>query len=594
MYHADRKGTAPHGASVLGLEPNADQVKLYHIDYDHGRDSQGDRMADIAPRRLSRRALLGGAAIIGVGGAAYALRGGARMERHAVTDAKTLNRGNNAEPDTLDPHQADSVWENNIIGDMLIGLMADDAAGQPIPGAAESYSASEDGLTYTFKLRDHFWSDGVKVTAHDFVYSFRRVLLPKTAAQYATILYPIKNAEALNAGNAPPEALGVRAIDDMTLEITFSSEVPYITQLLTHYATFAVPRHVVEKHGKDWTKPENIVTNGPYILAEWVSGDHVKLTKNPRFYDKESVKIDTVFFYPTQDASAAVKRFRGGELDVVTDSVPPQQTQWLKREIPNELRLHSYMLTQYVVFNFTRKPFDDLRVRKALSLAIDREMIVAKITRGGELPAYSLVPPNMPFYPKRAELEFKPASMAARIAEAKALLNEAGFNAIHPLRFVFDIQTTTEAKIVAVALQEMWRAIGADVRLALSESQVHYNSMRRQDFDAAWAGWSADYRDPKNFLFSFQSSTKDLNFGAYKNSEYDDLMNRSDLERDPVARAELLRQAEQRMLDDMAVAPVYFGVTRDLVSTEVMGWLGNDLNVHRSRYLWLDRRQSST
>lgn len=547
-------------------------------------------MAPSTKNVLSRRTLLSGGTVAVIGtGAALVLHGNARIQRHSTADAWTLNRGNGGEPDTLDPHLAVTSWENNIIGDLFEGLMTEDAAAHPVPGAAESFSASEDGLTYTFKLRDHCWSDGTPVTAQDFVYSLRRVLDPSTAAQYASILYPIKNAEAVNTGALPPSALGVTARDARTLEIQFHFQVPYIAQLMTHYATFAVPPHVVEKYGQEWTRPQNIVSNGPYRLAAWVANDHITLKKNEHFHDRDSVKVHTVHFYPTPDGAAALKRYRGGEFDVLSDSVAPQQTQWLKREIPEQLHLTPFMATKYVVFNFERKPFDDLRVRDALSMAVNREILVEKITRGGETAAYSLVPPHMPGYPGKPQLRFRGMDMTARLAEARDLLRQAGYGPDNPLELTFSIQMQTEAKIVGVTLQEMWHEIGVHAQLALSEGQVHYDLLRRQDFDLAWCAWSADYRDAKDFLFLLNSSTKDLNFGGYRNSLYDALLEHSDLERDPALRAELLQHAEERMLDDAAIAPIYYGVTRDLVSTEVKGWIGNDVNINRTRYLSLKR-----
>jgi len=545
------------------------------------------------PMRLSRRLLLGGSVALAAGSSVYAFQSGGRMQRYAEADAKTLNRGNGAEPDTLDPHLATGVWENNIIGDMFIGLMTEAADGTPIPGAAESFSASADGLTYTFRLRAHSWSDGVPVTAEDFVYSLRRVLKPETAAQYASNLYPIRNARAVNTGKLPPEQLGVRALDDRTLEIAFHFQVPYIAQLLTHYSTFAVPRHVVEKYGRDWLRPGNVAVNGPYILKEWIANDHIRLVKNPRFYGSKHVAIENVYFFPTQDSSAALKRFRGGEFDVLSNSIPPQQTLWLKREIPDELRLHSYMLTQYVVFNFDRPPFDDLGVRAALSLAIDREVLVNKVTRGGETAAYSLVPPGMPGYPGKAQLTFRDVPMTVRRERARELMKEAGYGPDRPLRFAFEIESTTEARLVAVVLQEMWREIGAEAQITQSESQVHYDLLLRRDFEVAWAGWSADYLDPKDFLFTLVSTNTSMNNGDYESHVFDALMRDSDIERDPGLRARLLQGAEQRMLDDMALAPVYFGVTRNLVSTDVRRWISNSINVNRTRWLWLQRARAS-
>src|ERR1700733_5959018 len=236
--------------------------------------------------RLTRRTAIAAGVVAVAGAGAWAFRGpGFAL---STADGKTLNRGNGAEPDTLDPHKAQGQWEYNIVGDLFLGLMTEDAAGNSTFGAATHYSASADGLVYTFKLRDHRWSDGVPVTAHDYVYSFRRIADPNFAAQYVSILYPIRNMEAVANRKLPVEALGVRAVDDRTLEIAFHFQVPYIGQLLTHFTTFAVPKHLVEKHGNDWLRPENVAVNGPYTLKEWVPNDHVRLVKNPRFWDAKN------------------------------------------------------------------------------------------------------------------------------------------------------------------------------------------------------------------------------------------------------------------------------------------------------------------
>jgi oligopeptide transport system substrate-binding protein len=540
--------------------------------------------------KFTRRAAIAGGAVALAGIGTYAFHGrSARGFTLSGADDKTLNRGNGAEPDSLDPHKAQGQWENNIVGDMFIGLMTEDAAGNAVPGACESYTASPDGLTYRFKIRDHAWSDGVKVTAHDYVYSFRRIADPKFAAQYVSILYPIKNMQAVSTGRMPLDALGVRAVDDGTLEIEFHFQVPYIAQLLTHFTTFAVPKHVVEKYGSEWLKPENIAVNGPYILQQWIPNDHVRLKKNPRFYDAQNAKIETVTFYPTQDSEAALKRVRGGDFDILTDSLPPQKIDWLRQNMAKELRLSPFILSQYVQFNMTRKPFDDIRVRTALSLAIDRETLCGRVQRAGEQPAYCLVPPGLPGYPDQARASFHTTPMHARIEKAKALLAEAGYGPGNPLSFDYAMTMTTEIKLISIALQDMWRQVGVIARLTPSETQVHYAVLRKHDFDVAWAGWVADYRDPKNYLFLFQSTTPDMNYGVYTNPRYDALVAQSDNLRDAGPRAQVLQQAEQTLLDDVAIAPVYFGVTRDLVSTQVKGWISNNINTNRTRYLSLDR-----
>jgi oligopeptide transport system substrate-binding protein len=539
---------------------------------------------------FTRRAAMAGGAVVVAGAGAFAFKGrSSRGFTLSIADGKTLNRGNGAEPDTLDPHKAQGQWEYNIIGDMFLGLTTEDQAGNAMPGAAESYSVSADGLTCTFKIRVHNWSDGVPVTAHDFVFSFRRIADPKFAAQYVSILYPIKNMKAASSGKVPPDQVGVRAIDDRTLEIQFEVQVPYVAQLLTHFAAYGVPKHVVEKYGDAWLLPQNIVVNGPYTLGEWRPNDHIRLVKNPHFYDAKKVEIETVFFYPTPDAEAALKRMRGGEFDLLDDSLPPQKIDWLKENMTKELRLTPYILSRYVQFNVKRKPFDDIRVRTALSLAIQREIMCSRVERAGEQPAYAMIPPGMPGYPKTPHVPFRTMPMAARIAKAKQLLAEAGFGPTNPLSFDYAMILNSETKLVSIALQEMWRQVGVNVRLVPSDTQIHYANLRSHQFDVAWSGWVADYRDPKNFLFLFESSVTDMNYGTYANPKFDALMIQANHARDAAARLEILAQAEQIVLDDAAIAPVFFGVTRDLVSPQVKGWISNNINVNRTRFLSLDR-----
>lgn len=546
-------------------------------------------MVDHQRNRLTRRATLAATAVAATSIIALSRRAQSKKTRVALSDARTLNRGNGAEPDTLDPNKIQGNWEYNIVGDMFMGLMTEDAAARPILGAAENVVRSPDGLVYTFTIRNHRWSDGMPVTAHDFVYSLRRLGNPRTAAQYVPILYPIVNMQAAAEGKVPTDRIGARAIDDRTLEIRLNYQVPYINELLMHNTAMPIPAHVVDRYGDGWTDARHMVTNGPYTLKEWVSNDHIQLVKNPYFYARDAVTIDNVVYYPTQDQSAAIKRFRGGEFDLLTDTIPPQQVDWLRREMPSELRFSPFLLSLYVQFNLKAKPFDDIRVREALSLAIDREIICQKVMRGGETPAYSLVPP-LPDYPAKPALRFRSMPAAARVERAKRLLAEAGFGPRNPLAFDFNTMGVTQHKLVALALQEMWRQVGCDVRLVISDSAIQYDLMRKRDFAVGWSGWAADYSDPKDFLFLFLSSTTDLNYGDYSNAKYDTLVARSDQIQDLAQRTAVLEAAEQQLLDDMAIAPVFFGVTRNLVSQDVKGWVDNSMNIHRSRWLRLDRK----
>jgi len=548
-------------------------------------------MAPSRPRKFTRRALMGASAgVLATGGAALALRGSGFGPRPQFDD-RTLVRGNNAEPDTLDPALYSTSYEDTIIGDIFVGLMTENAAAEQIPGAAESYRASADGLTYTFRIRDHCWSDDVPVTTEDFAWSFRRVLDPRTAAQYASLFYPIVNAEAVNAGHLPPDALGVRALDARTLEIRFAVQVPYVEKLLSRPCFYPVPRHVVQRYGENWTDPGKMIGNGPYKLREWVPNEHVALEWNPCFYDANRVKIRRVVIQPTQDYAAALMRFRTGGLDIDV-GVPSQDIGWVRRNLAGTMHIAPYALTEYVLFNVRANPVNDLRVRTALSLAIDRDTIVKKVMGAGETAAWSFVPPHMPHYPGTAGLRFRNLSMEARRARARALLAAAGYGASRPLAFDFNTTTDSTTRLVAVALQSMWKTIGADVRIVPSDEKDHYNLLLKQNFSVGWAAWVADYLDPKNFLMLGATGSGLLNNGAYSNPKFDALITRSDTIPDAAARGECLAEAEQILLDDAAFAPIYFGVTRTLVSPAVRGWVDNALNIHRTRWLSLDRSRA--
>ena len=538
-------------------------------------------------------ALGGGAA--GLGLAWAALR---RPERATGVNLisglpRTLRRGNAAEPATLDPHLLVTQWEDWIVGDMMVGLMHQDAAANPVYAAATSLVTSPDGLTHTIRLRPHDWSDGVPVTADDYVFSLRRIADPKTAAQYVSILYPIVNMQAAAEGKVPAEQIGVRAIDSRTLEIRTHYQTPYINQLLMHQTMYAVPRHVVEKHGAAWIRPENIVVNGPFILREWIPNDHIRLVKNPRFYDAANVALDEVFFYPTEDSAAALKRFRGGELDVCNRCPAQTQVPQIKREMPGVVQTTPFIATYFLSANQSRAPFNDPRVREALSLAIDRETLTQKVIRSGSLPAYNLVPPGMPGYPYSAALRFKDMPFHQRQEKARALLAAVGFGPSKPLTFDLTTYNKLEWKLPAVALQAMWAEVGIRMRPLPIDSQIMYAMERSHDFDVCTTGWVADYRDPKNFLFLLQTSSTDLNYGLFSNPQFDAMVEQSDHIRDPAARLALMAQAEQLMLDHSGMIPFYHDVTRDMVSPQVKGWISNPADFNRSRWLSLDRSVQS-
>lgn len=544
-----------------------------------------------------RRAVSGAAAISAL--ILSACGGGEEQQTQSVSaagaapDVVVFHRGNGTEPDSLDPHRTAGTWENNIIGDMLMGLMTEDVAGKAIYGAAVSHSVSDDGLVYTFQIReDMVWSDGEPVTAEDFVYAYRRILDPLTAAQYASLTYFIKNAEAVNTGQAEKETLGVTAIDRKTLQIELSAPAPYLLQLLTHPTTFPVPKHVLEVHGDAWIRPENLVVNGPYKVIEWRPQSHVRSEKNPLFFDAENVSIDEIYYYPTDDTSAALRRFRAGELDVnhCSSCFPVTQAKWLEDNLPGVARPELQLATSYIAFNTKLAPFDDVRVRKALALAINRETLTDVILTTGETPAYSLVPPGISNYvPDRPVMEEAALTQKARDDKARALLADAGFGPDNPLSFSLTFRNAGDRRLTMVALQDMWKQVGVDVKLNGQEVKVAYNSFRAGDFEVGDAGWVADYSDPDNFLFLLKSSSGQMNYGQYSNEAFDSLTREAADMIDLAARAEKLAEAERIILDEMPLIPIYYGVNRNLVGLHVQGWVANPMSVHRTRYLSLDR-----
>ncbi|MGI9435802.1 MAG: peptide ABC transporter substrate-binding protein [Geminicoccaceae bacterium] len=499
--------------------------------------------------------------------------------------AAELRIANAGEPDTLDPHHASGTWENRIIGDMFLGLTTEAADGSVIPGAAESWTVSDDGLVYTFTLRDHTWSDGTPVTAGDFVFAVRRLLAPETAAKYASILYTVKNAKALNeASMEGMENLGITAIDDKTLEVTLEFPAPYFIEQLTHYTAFPIPKHKVEELGDDWVKPGNIVANGPYVVTEWVPNTHVKSVKNDAFYDADNVKIDSVTFFPAEERNAATKQFRAGEIDMQYQFAS-EQIDWLKENLPDETRISAYLGIYYYPINTAEPPFDNVDVRQALAMAIDRTAITDKVLKTGELPAYSFVPPNTGDYGEPAYVDWKDMAYEDRVAKAEALLAGAGFGSDNPLKLQLRYNTSENHKKVAIAVAAMWKKIGVQAELFNAEVKVHYNDLQQGNFEIARAGWIADYNDPQNFLYLMETDTGPLNYAQFSSPDYDRLMSDPDIETDPTKRNDLMREAEAIAMAEMANIPIHYYISKNLVSSKVEGYLDNTKDIHRTRFL---------
>jgi oligopeptide transport system substrate-binding protein len=500
-----------------------------------------------------------------------------------------LEYGNESDPLSLDPQTSNLVIESRIVGDLMVGLTTEAADGKPIPGMATSWETSPDGLTWTFHLRRAQWSDGAPVTADDFVYAYRRILDPKTASIYAYLVTILKNGQAVNDGKAPLSVVGAAAPDPHTLVLTLEHPAPYMPQLLMHQSFYPVPKHVVERLGEDWVKPGNYVSNGAYTLAAWRLGDYVRVVRNRRFYDDAHVCVDRIDYYPTADYVSAERRVQRGELDLTT-VFQSNRLPHIREVMPGYARPALVLATGYLSFN-TRdvKPLKDVRVRRALSEAIDREFITGKLQRAGQKPAYSFVPPAVSNYVPGAALRWAAEPLAQRQIEARSLLAQAGYSARHPLKLEMKVDNGSETLLLAQAIQADWRAVGVEASIVQNEGQIAFAAYRNRDFQVGLMSWYADFDDPVTFLGLLKSDTGAQNYGDYKNPAYDALLAAADLEPDASRRALILRRAEQTMLDDEAMAPIAYTVSRSLVSPKVTGWVDNPLNYHRARWLCVRR-----
>ncbi len=506
----------------------------------------------------------------------------------ATADARMVfNRASAADPDTLDPHKSNGNTASVILADLFLGLTTADIGGNVVLGAAESYVVSPDGLTYTFKLRPGMaWSDGTPVTAEDFVYSYRRVQQPETAARYAQWFWAVKNAQAINQGKAAADQMGVRAVDPLTFEVTLAVPSPIFLELNATIMGYPVPRHVVEKFGAEWTAPGNHVGNGAYKLTERVPQTRVTLVKNAGFYDAANVKIDEVNFFPTENLGTAFNRFRAMELDVVLN-FPPEQIGWIRTNLAKELRSAPNLGVYYFLVNGKKKPFDDVRVRKALSAAIDREGMISKLFDTGVTPAYSLVPVVVPNYNVGvADIAGRP--QAERVAEAKKLLVEAGYGPSKPLKFALHFDTLEENRKMAVAMSAMWKPLGVEVELVNSEFRDIQRRARTGEYDVMRFAYFSPFADASGYLNLYRSGDTS-NYAGFSNPDFDRLMAEANSIADMTKRAETMHAAEKILMDSYAIIPIYHYAGRRLVHQYVKGWIDNPRNQNQSRYLTVER-----
>jgi oligopeptide transport system substrate-binding protein len=500
-----------------------------------------------------------------------------------LAQEQVLRIGNGAEPGSLDVHLCEGVTCSAILRDLYEGLVSEAENGDLVPGAARDWHVSDDGLTYTFYLReDAIWSNGDPVTAYDWEYSLKRSIDPKTMSSYGFILYPIKNAREIATGEIDADSLAVQAVNDYTFEITLGSPTPYFLGLLTHSQSYAVNRLSVEEHGSEHTRPLSMVSNGAYVLDEWVVQSHIKVVRNNNYWDNENTVIDEVWYYPTEDKTGELSRYRANELDI-TSSVPTAQMNWIRDNLDGDLISTPYLGVYYFGFNLLTEPFkDNLSLRKALSLAINRNIITDQVMNGGQIPAYGWIPP-VGGYEQQSMTEAS-WTQDAREDEAKRLYNKAGYSEDNPLSVEIMYNTSQDHRRLAIAISAMWRQLlGVETTLVNQEWKVFLDTRRaKQDTEVFRGGWIGDYNDAYTFAELLQCNTG-LNDQGYCNARYDELVKLAANETNLMARAEMLQEAERIMLNDMPILPIYFYVSNYLLKPWVGGHETNIMKHYRSK-----------
>ena len=502
-----------------------------------------------------------------------------------LSPVQVFRKNNGTEPGTLDPHRAEGVPASNVLRDLFEGLVMEDPSGRYVPGAAESWTLSQDAKTYTFKMRENGkWSNGDKATAEDFVYGLRRSVDPATLSNYSSMLYPIKNARDIVLGKMNPEALGVRSDGPQTLIIELEEPTPYFLSLLTHSTTYAAHRPTVEMFGAQFTRPGKLVSNRAFKLKEWRVQSHIKLVRNTEYWDNENTVLEEVYYYPLDDTNSSFRRYRAQELDF-TETVLAEQLPWIRECLPNDLKISPYFGSYYYGFNNAKPPFKNKpKLRMALSMAIDRKVITEIILGAGQIPAYSLVPPVKTF--KAVPANWAEWTQEQRNQEAQRLYSEAGFSKEKPLEVEILYNTSENHKRVALAVASLWKqTLGVKTTLRNQEWKVFLETRRlKQETQVYRAGWIGDYDDPYTFS-QLLHSENEMNHPGYSNKEYDGLINLAAIKNAGEERLEILREAERLMLKDMPIIPLYFYVSQHLIKPWVSGLEGNVMDHHYSKYV---------
>lgn len=505
----------------------------------------------------------------------------------AEAQAGVLRRATNDELPSFDPQYVIGNSAGAIMYDLFEGLVTRTPEGDAVPGIAENWTISEDGTVYTFRLRESAkWSDGKPITAHDFVYSFKRILDPMSGTRGASALFPVLNAWDISLGRKPPDTLGLKAISPGTLEITLDGPAPYFIDLLASYINSPVPRHVIEKHGRKWTQPGNMVTSGAYVLEKVVTNTYYRMVRNPHYHGAGRVAIDEVIYYPVPSPATSLKRYLAGELDVILN-IPWNQYENLRKTRPEEFRIAPGIGLGYLAVNNRQAPFDDPRVRKALSLSMDREVIVEKLLKNGDEPAYSIVPSALWDSPAKPP-EFTGKTREERLEEARRLLNEAGFNRANPLRFTFLFPSVERDRRLAVAYRSMWKQAGIEAELETSGMRALMSKAAASEYEVMRLTYYSIFPDPVSFLALVRGDSF-RNYSGYSNPEINRRLAVADTIRPADERTAYLREIERQVMEDLPIIPSHFQARAFLVSKRVQGWrnthapkMARDLSIRES------------
>ncbi|RFP68241.1 peptide ABC transporter substrate-binding protein [Wenzhouxiangella sp. 15190] len=491
----------------------------------------------------------------------------------SAAGAATLHRGVGPEPDSLDIHTAQSLSALNVLRDLHEGLLTLDAEAELIPGVAKSWSVSDDGRVWVFELDESArWSDGERIVADDFVAGWRRALDPATASPTAALFDVVENAHELRTGEVEADQLGIEALGPGRLEVRLNRPLSWFGELLTHPVTYP------------WPGEGSARFSGAFVLAGQVPGSRLELEPNEHYRAAGQVELDGVIWHVIEQPNVELARYRAGQLHV-TETIPPGRIDWLRERFGDELRISPYLGSFFLAFNLKREPFADApKLRRALSLAIDRDIITERVLGSGEIPAWGLVPPGMPGWPEGRE---PPLPAGERLAEAERLYRQAGYGEDRPLKVELRFNTSLTHRRMAAAIAAMWKLhLGVQTRLVNEEWKVFIANRRQGRITEVFrGGWIADWRDAVNFLQLFESDSTG-NYTFFDDAIFDGLMRRAERQRAD-GRLKTLRQAERRLLDEQVIVPLYYYVSRHLVDPRVRGFENNPMDIHLSRWLSL-------